>query len=79
MYVFIDRLKSVISNKSVKLIQINLITVFKDKTFNWYYYEFSEHIKWGYNINIFIDAWCNAFIKRFEFSHKKLIARLKVY
>ena len=36
MYVFIDRLKSVANNKnkSINLVQINLIIVFKDKVFN---------------------------------------------
>ena len=47
IYAFIDRLKSVANNKSkgVALVQINLIIVLKNKTFNWYHYELSNHTK----------------------------------
>ena len=36
VYAFIDRLSSIVTNKGVRLVQINLVTVLKDKVFNWY-------------------------------------------
>ena len=81
VYAFIDRLKSVANNKNkgVNLVQTNLITVLKDKAFNWYHYELSDHTKWGYNTNVLIDPWCDALVDRFGPSHKELVARLEAY
>ena len=79
VYAFIDRLKSVATNKSkgVNLVQTNLVTVLKDKAFNWYHYELSAETKGIYNMNILIDPWCDALIERFGPSHKELVARLE--
>ena len=77
VYAFVDRLSSIATNKGVKLIQTNLVTLFKDTAFNWYHYELSDVTKWALNTNALLDPWCQALIERFGPSHSKLMTQLE--
>ena len=79
MYAFVNRLSSIITNKGIKLIQTNLITLFKNTAFNWYHYELSNVIKWTLNTNALLNSWCQTLIERFGFNHSKLMIQLEAY
>ena len=77
VHAFVDRLSSIATNKGVKLIQTNLVTLLKDTAFNWYHYELSDVTKWALNTNALLDPWCQALIERFGPSHSKLMTQLE--
>ncbi len=52
---FIDRIRIVAANKSVRLVQTNITTVLKETAFNWYRYELEEHVKLGLNTSTTIE------------------------
>ena len=45
VFAFTDRLTSIATHKSVKLVQTNLVTVLQSTAFNWYQYEIPNTIK----------------------------------
>lgn len=77
VYAFTDRMTSIAANKSIKLIQANLVTLLKDKALNWYHYELQSHIKFAYNTSTSIEPWCQALIERFGPSHAELMSQLE--
>ena len=74
---FTDRLYSTASQKGVKLVQGNLVSVLQLTAFNWYHYELSQETKGVYNLNTRIDPWCDALIKRFGPTHSQLMTQLE--
>ena len=81
VYAFTDRLTSIATSKSVKLVQTNLVTLFPNKdiatAFNWYHYELPDSIKEAYNTSTSINPWCLALIERFGPSQNDLITQLE--
>ena len=74
---FIDRIKIVAANKSVRLVQTNITTVLKETAFNWYRYELEEHVKLGLNTSTTIEPWCQALAIRFQPNHRDLMTQLE--
>ena len=74
---FTDRLYSTASQKGVKLVQGNLVSVLQATAFNWYHYELDKDTKGIYNLNTRIDPWCEALIKRFGPTHSQLMTQLE--
>ena len=74
---FIDRIKTVVANKSVRLVQTNIVTLLKKKAFNWYHYEMEKYIQMGLNSSISIDLWCQALGARFKLNYRELITQLE--
>ena len=77
VFAFTDRLYSTASQKTVKLVQGNLVSVLQSTAFNWYHYELSQETKGTYNLNTRIDPWCDALIKRFGPTHSQLMTQLE--
>ncbi|KAF6238417.1 hypothetical protein HO173_003384 [Letharia columbiana] len=77
VYAFTDRLRSTASQKGVKLVQTNLVSVLKLTAFNWYQYEVLDNTKGVYNLNLSIKPWCTALIERFSPTHSELMTQLE--
>ena len=74
MYAFTNRLANIAELKTLKLIQINLVTLLKGIVFNEYHYKLVDNAKWALNASVFIDSWCQALIRRFRPSYLDLIS-----
>ena len=74
---FIDRIKTVASHKSVRLVQTNIVTLLKKKAFNWYHYESENHVQMGLNKSTSIDPWCQALNNRFRPNYRELMIQLE--
>ena len=77
VYAFTDRLIAIAVFKTPKLIQSNIVTLFKGVAFNWYHYELADMVKWALNTSETIDPWCQALIERFKPTQSDLISQLE--